>query len=75
MARLKKKFNTIGMDGVVSNSQLERKQQRLAMGEDIEAEKLILDARLNRQAQEDAGMDALLDAVKKSSKKKKRKGA
>ena len=75
MARLKKKFNTIGMDGVASNSQLERKQQRLAMGEDIEAEKLILDARLNRQAQEDAGMDALLDAVKKSSKKKKRKGA
>ena len=71
MARLKKKFNTIGMDGVTSNSPLERK---LAMSEDLEAEREILDARLNRQAQQDAGMDALLDAVKKSGKKKKRKG-
>ena len=74
MARLKK-FNTIDERGVTSNSQLERKQQRLAMGEDIEAEKRILDARLNSQAQQDAGMDALLDAVKNSGKKKKKKGA
>ena len=74
MARLKK-FNTIDERGVTSNSQLERKQQRLAMGEDIEAEKRILDARLNSQAQQDAGMDALLDAVKSSGKKKKKKGA
>ena len=47
----------------------------LAMGEDLEAEREILDARLNKQAQQDAGMDALLDAVKNSGKKKKKKGA
>ena len=41
MARLKKKFNTIGMDGVVSNSQLERKQQRLAkIPDDLEIERI-----------------------------------
>ena len=73
MARLKK-FNTIDERGVTSNSQLERKQQKLAMGEDLESEREILDARLNRQAQQDAGMDVLLDAIKSSGKKKKRKG-
>ena len=74
MARLKKKFNTIGMDGVVSNSQLERKQQRLAkIPDDLEIERDILEARANKQAQQDAGMDMLLDAVKKKTKPKKGK--
>ena len=76
MARLKKKFNTIDERGVTSNSQLERKQQRLAgIPDDLEIERDILEARGNKQAQQDAGMDMLLDAVKKQTKKKKGKGA
>ena len=72
MARLKKKFNTIDMEGVMSNSQLQRKQQRLAkIPDDLEIEREILEARQNKQAQQDAGMDILLDAVKKKTKPKK----
>ena len=72
--RSKKKFNTIDMDGTMSSSQLERKEQRLAkIPDDLEIERDILEARQNKQAQQDAGMDMLLDAVKKRTKPKKGK--
>ena len=62
------------MDGVTSNSQLERKQQRLAgIPDDLEIERDILEARSNKKAQQDAAMDMLLDAVKKQTKPKKGK--
>ena len=66
------RYNTIGMDGALSGSQLERKKQRLAqIPEDLEIERDILDARANKKAMEDAGRDMLLDEIKKKSKPKK----
>ena len=68
------RYNTIGMDGALSGSQLERKKQRLAqIPEDLEIERDILDARANKKAMEDAGRDMLLDEIKKKSKPKKGK--
>ena len=75
MARSKKKFNTIGMDGVMSNSQLQRKQQRLAaIPDDLEIERDILEARNNKKARQDAAEDMLLDAIRKSGGKRNKKG-
>ena len=66
------RYNTIGMDGVLSGSQLERKEQRLAgIPDDLEIERDILDARANKKAMEDAGKDMLLDEIKRKSKPKK----
>ena len=75
MARSKKKFNTIGMDGVMSNSQLQRKQQRLAaIPDDLEIERDILEARNSKKARQDAAEDMLLDAIRKSGGKRNKKG-
>ena len=66
------RYNTIGMDGVLSGSQLERKKQRLAaIPDDLEIERDILEARQNKKAMEDAGRDMLLDEIKRKSKPKK----
>ena len=62
---------TIDMNtGKVTNSISERK--RLAqLGPDYEIERDILEARQNKKAKQDAGMDMLLDEIKKKNKKGK----
>ena len=56
--------------GKVTNSISERK--RLAqLGPDYEIERDILEARQNKKAKQDAGMDMLLDEIKKKNKKGK----
>ena len=47
-------------------------RKKLAMlGPDYEIERDILEARQNKKARQDAGMDMLLDAIKKKKKKGK----
>ena len=47
-------------------------RKRLAqLGPDYEIERDILEARQNKKARQDAGMDMLLDAIKKKNKKGK----
>ena len=62
---------TIDMNtGKVTNSISERK--RLAqLGPDYEIERDILEARQKKKANQDAGMDMLLDEIKKKNKKGK----
>ena len=61
---------TIDENGRETKTISERK--RLAqLGPDYEIDREILEARMNKKAREDAGMDMLLDAVKKQTKKKK----
>ena len=62
---------TIDMNtGKITNSISERK--RLAkLPDDLEIESDILEARQNKKARQDAGMDMLLDAIKKKKKKGK----
>jgi len=62
---------TIDMNtGKITNSISERK--RLAqLPDDLEIERDILEARENKKARQDAGMDMLLDAIKKKKKKGK----
>ena len=52
----------------------ERKRKLAAMPDDLEIERDILDARQTKKAQQDAGMDMLLDAIKKSGGKRNKKG-
>ena len=50
-------------------------RKRLAkLPDDLEIERDILEARQNKKAQQDAGMDMLLDAIKKSGGKRNKKG-
>ena len=70
------RYNTIGMDGVLSGSQLERKKQRkdqelAKLPDDLEIERDILEARANKKAMEDAGRDMLLDEIKRKTKPRK----
>ena len=44
------------------------------LGPDYEIERDILEARQNKKAQQDAGMDMLLGAIKKSGGKRNKKG-
>ena len=54
--------------GKVTRTISERK--KLAqLGPDYEIEREILEARQNKKAKQDAGMDMLLDAIKKKNKK------
>ena len=47
-------------------------RKRLAqLPDDLEIERDILEARQNKKARQDAGMDMLLDAIKKKNKKGK----
>ena len=56
--------------GKVTRTISERK--KLAqLGPDYEIERDILEARQNKKAKQDAGMDMLLDAIKKKKKKGK----
>ena len=64
---------TVNEDGRQSRTITERKRRLAQLGPDFEIERDILDARANKKAQQDAGMDMLLDAVKKKTKKKKGK--
>ena len=68
MAKLK--YNTIDEFGKQTNSQGQRLSQ---LPDDFEIERDILEARRNKKAMKDAGMDMLLDAVKKKTKSKKGK--
>jgi hypothetical protein len=66
MAKLK--YNTIDEFGKQTNSQGQRLSQ---LPDDFEIERDILEARNNKKAKQDAGMDMLLDAIKKKNKKGK----
>ena len=62
--------NTYDEKGRVTRTISERK--KLAqLGPDYEIERDILEARQNKKAKQDAGMDMLLDAIKKKNKKGK----
>ena len=64
---------TYDEDGRQSRTITERKRRLAELGPDFEIERDILDARENKKARQDAGMDMLLDAIKKKTKKKKGK--
>jgi len=64
---------TYDEDGRQSRTITERKRRLAQLGPDFEIERDILDARQNKKAASDAGMDMLLDAIKKKTKKKKGK--
>ena len=64
---------TYDEDGRQSRTITERKRRLAQLGPDFEIERDILEARQNKKAQQDAGMDMLLDAIKKKTKKKKGK--
>jgi len=66
MAKLKD--NTIDEFGNMTNSQGQRLAQ---LPDDFEIERDILEARQNKKARQDAGMDMLLEAIKKKKKKGK----
>jgi hypothetical protein len=66
MAKLK--YNTIDEFGKQTNSQGQRLSQ---LPDNFEIERDILEARNNKKAKQDAGMDMLLDAIKKKNKKGK----
>ena len=62
---------TYDEDGRQSRTITERKRRLAELGPDFEIERDILDARENKKARQDAGMDMLLDAIKKKTKKKR----
>ena len=64
---------TYDEDGRQSRTITERKRRLAQLGPDFEIERDILEARQNKKARQDAGMDMLLDAIKKKTKKKKGK--
>mgnify|MGYP001175779731 FL=1 len=65
--------NTYDEKGRVTRTISERK--KLAqLGPDYEIERDILEARQNKKAQQDAAQDMLLDAIRKSGGKGKKKG-
>ena len=65
---------TYDEDGTQTTSIAERKKRLAQLPEDFETEREILDARTNKKAQQDAGYDMLLDAIKKSGGKGNKKG-
>ena len=62
---------TYDEDGRQSRTITERKRRLAQLGPDFEIERDILEARNNKKAKQDAGMDMLLDAIKKKKKKGK----
>ena len=64
---------TYDEDGRQSRTITERKRRLAQLGPDFEIERDILEARNSKKARQDAGMDMLLDAVKKKTKPKKGK--
>ena len=66
-------YNTMDEHGVRSRTITERKRKLARLDPDYEIERDILDARQNKKAASDAGMDMLLDAIKKKTKPKKGK--
>ena len=64
---------TYDEDGRQSRTITERKRRLAQLPDDFEIERDILEARQNKKAQQDAGMDMLLDAIKKKTKPKKGK--
>ena len=62
---------TYDEDGRQSRTITERKRRLAQLGPDFEIEREILEARNNKKARQDAGMDMLLDAIKKKKKKGK----
>jgi hypothetical protein len=62
---------TYDEDGRQSRTITERKRRLAQLGPDFEIERDILEARSNKKAKQDAGMDMLLDAIKKKKKKGK----
>ena len=64
-------YNTMDEHGVGSRTITERKRRLARLDPDFEIERDILEARNNKKAKQDAGMDMLLDAIKKKNKKGK----
>ena len=64
---------TYDEDGRQSRTITERKRRLAQLGPDFEIEREILEARENKKARQDAGLDMLLDAIKKKTKNKKGK--
>jgi len=62
---------TYNEDGSQSRTITERKRKLARLDPDFEIERDILEARNNKKAKQDAGMDMLLDAIKKKNKKGK----
>ena len=62
---------TYNEDGSQSRTITERKRRLARLDPDFEIERDILEARNNKKAKQDAGMDMLLDAIKKKKKKGK----
>ena len=62
---------TYDEDGRQSRTITERKRRLARLDPDFEIERDILEARNNPKARQDAGMDMLLDAIKKKKKKGK----
>jgi len=62
---------TYDEDGRQSRTITERKRRLARLDPDFEIERDILEARNNKKAKQDAGMDMLLDAIKKKKKKGK----
>ena len=53
---------------------ISERKKLAAIPDDLEIERDILEARQNKKARQDAGMDMLLDAIKKSGGKRNKKG-
>ena len=62
---------TYDENGRQSRTIKERKRRLAQLGPDFDRERDILEARNNKKARQDAGMDMLLDAIKKKKKKGK----
>ena len=58
-------------DDVEQTRTISERKRLAKIPDDLEIERDILEARQNKKAQQDAGMDMLLDAVKKKTKPKK----
>ena len=58
-------------DDVEQTRTISERKRLAQLGPDYEIERDILEARQNKKAREDAGMDMLLDEIKKKKKKGK----
>ena len=60
-------------DDIKQTRTISERKKLAQLGPDYEIEREILEARQNKKAKQDAGMDMLLDAIKKKTKPKKGK--
>ena len=69
----KRKDGSDDPDNLQQTRTISERKRLAKIPDDLEIERDILEARQNKKAQQDAGMDMLLDAVKKKTKPKKGK--